>query len=135
MQIQKMKITKLINSYGKVLYQKDCELCKKEFLCKSYKQRFCNTSCSSKYSWSKRVSKEKICPNCKKTFFSKTYSKKYCSKSCMYVAYQFNKTKNKKPCACCGEMFLPLTKWCSKSCGVSYLKAQKAHLSYKERCV
>jgi len=113
-----------------------CPNCKKSFVKKHPKQKFCSQNCSRHYPrFTGRKKCKRVCPNCRKEFGTEPKElKKFCSKKCYHQYFkEHNLCKGPRvtvTCLNCGKNFTVLPsiykrekrKFCSHKCFYEYKK-------------
>lgn len=118
----------------------ECSVCKKSFVKKHKKHKYCSLSCKAKAIRSKQLPEIKICPVCKKEFTARTKSQKYCSNYCVTQIQKLNSNSKIIKCANCHkEMVVPpyrlktKNQFCCWGCYCTYQKGKTRNMVWNSK--
>ena len=113
----------------KLLFQKQCVYCKKEFHPKNLNQKYCDSTCvlkaqKARYQETNWDNSPRKCLICGKEFVPKNLKQKYCSNTCSLKSTKANYQKTNwdnspRKCLICGKEFVPKhpsIKYCDRTC-------------------
>lgn len=119
-------------------YKKVCEYCKKEFIAKDSRVKYCSDECRYNSRMNNKKSIHKICEYCGKEFIAHSNKAKYCSVKCKSHATdnRLNGKIQQRTCTCCGKEYLGYynSKFCSLKCRreMSNQKMRQKHIDEHE---
>ena len=119
-------------------YKKVCEYCKKEFIAKDSRVKYCSDECRYNSRMNNKKSIHKICEYCGKEFIAHSNKAKYCSVKCKSHATdnRLNGKIQQRTCTCCGKEYLGYynSKFCSLKCRreMSNQKMRQKHIDERE---